>query len=102
MTQGMKNTVKVLVVFLVVCGLCALAVLLVINPNNVFGFQENNTETISEGEKYIQSLEAEPTGPIEEAIFSKRKEREYDLLFVRHFVNGFRRVHHESALSTEF
>ena len=74
MTQGMKNTVKVLVVFLVVCCICAFAVLLVINPNNVFGFQESSTGTRSEGEKYIQALEAEPTGPIEEAIFSKRRE----------------------------
>jgi hypothetical protein len=74
MTQGMKNTVKVLAVFLIVCCICAFAVLLVINPNNVFGFQEKSTGETSEGEKYIQALEAEPTGPIEEAIFSKRRE----------------------------
>ena len=74
MTQGMKNTVKVLVVFLIVCCICAFVVLLVINPNNVFGFQEKSTGETSEGEKYIQALEAEPTGPIEEAIFSKRRE----------------------------
>ena len=47
MTQGMKNTVKVLAVFLIVCGNCARAVLLVINPNNVFGFKEKSTRETS-------------------------------------------------------
>lgn len=74
MTQGMKNTVKVLVVFLIVCALCAIAVLLVINPNNVFGFQTEHHSADSEGEKYIKTLEAAPIAPIEEVIFNKRKE----------------------------
>ena len=74
MTQGMKNTVKVLIVFLIVCCLCAAAVLLVINPNNVFGFQNNNREPLTEGEAYIRTLEAKPTSPIEDEIFRKRRE----------------------------
>ena len=74
MTQGMKNTIKVLVAFLLALCLCALAVLLVINPDNVFGFQQVGTNDVSEGEKYIRTLEEEPIAPIEETIFTKRKD----------------------------
>ena len=74
MTQGMKNSIKVILVFFGVLVLCALAVLLIVNPNNVFGFSKETAFEENAGEEYIKTMEAAPTAPIEDAIFTKRRE----------------------------
>ena len=74
MTQGLKNTIKILVAFFLVLALCALAVLLVIDPGDMFHFAKAEATTVSDGEAYIRTLEAAPTAPIEDTIYTKRRE----------------------------
>ena len=78
MTQGLKNTIKILVAFFLVLGLCALAVLLVVNPKNMFHFSKEESSTVSDGEAYIKTMEAAPTAPIEDMIYTKRREEILD------------------------
>lgn len=78
MTSGLKNTIKILVAFLGVLIVCAFAVLLIVNPSNIFKFNKEKSTTVNDGVKLIKAMEAAPTAPIEEQIFRKRKDEIID------------------------
>lgn len=74
MTSGIKNTIKLLIAGLLGLIICAVAVLLIVNPSNMFKFEKEKSSTVNDGIALIKTMEATPTAPIEDEIYRKKKD----------------------------